>query len=53
MTMLLLTVILALSVLVTVCIFLDAYNVHKASNEHCAPVKNKLSLNKKMHSNVE
>jgi len=39
MTMLLLTVILALSVLVTVCIFLDAYNVHKASNEHCAPVK--------------
>jgi len=41
MTMLLLTLIIALFVLVTICIFLDVYNVHKASNEHCAPVKKK------------
>jgi len=39
MTMLLLTLIIALSVLDTICIFLYAYNVHKANNEHCAPVK--------------
>jgi len=39
MTMLLLTLIIALSVSVTICIFWNAYDVHKASNEHFAPVK--------------
>ena len=53
MTMLLLNLIIALSVLVTICIFWDAYNVHEASNEHFAPVKKQLSRNKKMYSNVE
>jgi len=51
--MLLLTLIIALSILVTIWIFWNAYNVHKASNEHCAPVKKQISLNKKMHANVE
>ena len=37
---------------ITIYIFLDAYNVHKPSNKHFAPVKNYL-LNKKMHINIE
>jgi len=32
--------IIALSVFVTICIFLDAYNVHKPSNKNFAPVRN-------------
>jgi len=31
---------IALSVFITICIFLDAYNVHKSSNKKFAPVKN-------------
>jgi len=40
MTMLLLHL-LALSVFITIFIFLDAYNVHKPSNKNFAPVKTK------------
>jgi len=47
------TVIIALSVFITICIFLDAYDVHKPSNKNFAPVENQTSLNKKMHINVE
>jgi len=31
--------IIALPVFITICIFLDAYNVHKPSNKNSAPVK--------------
>jgi len=40
MTLLLLELI-ALPVFITICIFLDAYNVHKPSNKYFVPVKNK------------
>jgi len=53
MTMLLLHL-KALSVFITICIFLHAYNVHKPSNKnYCTREKLNFSLNKKMHSNVE
>jgi len=53
MTMLLL-LFKALSVFINICIFLDVYNVHKPSNKnYCTREKLNLSLNKKMHSNVE
>ena len=44
---------MALSVFINICIFLDAYNVHKPSNKKFAPVKKHFLLNKKMHINVE
>jgi len=34
------TLIIALSVFITICLFLDACNVHKPSNTNFAPVKN-------------
>jgi len=45
---------IVLSVFITICIFLDVYNVYKTSKKIFAPVKNKLfAEQKKMHSNVE
>ena len=47
------TFIIALSVFITICIFLDCYNVHKPSNKILHPWKTNFSPNKKMHINVE
>jgi len=45
---------IVLSVFITICIFLDAYNVHKPSKKIFAPVKNRtFRWTKKMHSNFE
>ena len=53
MTLLLLHLIIALSVFITICIFLDAYNVHKPSNKKIAPLKNQTFRWTKMHINIE
>jgi len=43
-----------LSVFITICIFLDVYNVYKNSKMNFAPVKKQTFRRiKKMHSNVE
>jgi len=47
------TLIIALSVFITICILLDAYNVHKPATKILHLWKTNFSLNKKMHSNVE
>ena len=49
------TLIIALSVFITVCIFLDAYNFHKSSNKNSAPVKNQgfRWTKSDVHSNVK
>jgi len=41
------SLIIALSVFITICIFLDAYNVHKPSNKKLHPWKNKLLAEQK------
>jgi len=38
---------IVLSVFITICIFLDVYNVHKPSKKKFAPVKNKLFAEQK------
>jgi len=44
---------IVLSVFITICIFLDVYNVYKPSKKNFAPVKNQtFRWTKKMHSNV-
>jgi len=48
------TLIIALSVFITIGIFLDAYNIHKPSNKKFAPMKNQsFRWAKNMHINVE
>jgi len=45
---------MALSVFINICIFLDAYNVHKPSNKKFAPVKSQtIPWTKKMRINIE
>ena len=49
------TLIIALSVFITICIFLDAYNIHKSSNNNFAPVKKQgfRWTKSDLHSNIE
>jgi len=46
---------IVLSVFITICIFLDVYNVYKPSKKIFAPVKKQTFpwTKKRMHSNVE